>query len=135
MAQLYANGQALGGITFVTVDDRPMMAVSDVHYQGALISREDGVGMDGVHGFIEKVRVPFIKGKFRDQASLDVASLQYATGITVTIETNAGKSISGNNMWAHETSEVDTAEGTFDGEWHSPGPLTIAKTAPFNYGS
>ena len=132
MGVLFANGNAVGGITFVTVNGNPLLAVSDVHYQGALISREDANGMDGPHGFTEKVRTPSMKGRFRIQAGLDVASLQYMTGIQVIMETNAGVSISGSNMWAHEIGEVDTAEGVFDAEWHSPGPLTLNTIAPFN---
>lgn len=133
MPTLFANGSAVGGISFFTVNNIPVMAVSDIHYQGRLFHREDAKGMDGVHGFTETIDVPLMKGKFRVIGGQDVAALQSASGITVTIETNAGYSISGSNGWAHEIGEVDTAEGTFDGEWHFPGPFTIATIAAFNF--
>jgi hypothetical protein len=134
MATLFANGTAVGGITFVTVAGLPLMAVSDVHYQGRLFHREDAKGMDGIHGFTETIDVPLIKGKFRvPHKGMDVAALQSAVGIPVILETNAGYSLAGNNGWAHEIGEVDTTNGEFDGEWHFPQALTISAIADFNF--
>ena len=134
MATLFANGAAVGGITFVTVGGVPLLAVSDVHYQGRLFHREDAKGMDGVHGFTETIDVPLIKGKFRvPNGGMDVAALQSDVGIPVALETNASYTLAGNNGWAHEIGEVDTTNGEFDAEWHFPQALTLSKIAPFNF--
>lgn len=139
MATLFANGTAVGGINFVTVNNVPCEVVGELHIQGRILHREDAKGMDGVHGFTETVDVPLIKGRLRVlnggtvDGTNDPAQMQMATSISVVVETNAGYSVSGNNGWAHEVGEVDLAEGVFDAEWHFPGPFTRASIGAFNF--
>jgi hypothetical protein len=132
MAQLLANGTAVGGIAFVTANGIQLAAVSDIHYQANVNARAPALGRDGVHGFTETIRVASIKGRFRDISGSGVtkAQMQNWVGIPVVLECNAtaangaSKVVSGNSMWTNEVGEVDTTEGTFDIEFNGPAALT-----------
>jgi len=124
MAQLIADSSAVGGIAFVTANGVSYRLVGNASYSPAEIEREPALGMDGVHGYIEKPRISSIKGRFRDDGNLTVGDFQNMAGITVVLELVTGKVVSGSNMWTAAAAEVDAAEGTFDVEWQCGGGLT-----------
>jgi Phage tail tube protein len=123
MAQLVADSQAVAGIAFITAAGTNYRLVGEFRYSPAVVMREPALGMDGIHGYIERPRISSIKARLRDQGGLRVGSFQNMVGIQVTAEMINGKVVSGSNGWSAEAVEVDQTEGTFEIEWQFAGGL------------
>lgn len=108
----------IAGTAYLSVDGNTFALVGEFAYSPGAVSREPAPGMDGIHGFMEKPRSPYIKAKIRDLGGLSIASLNAMTNVTVTCELANGKVVTGRNMWANGEQEAESAEATCDVQWN-----------------
>ena len=110
----------LAGTANFWIDGTAYPLVGDALYNVSSKTRESAVGMDAVHGYIEKPMAPYMEATLRDGYDLSVASLNAMTNNTVVFELANGKTITGRNMWTVESQEVDIGEGKFKVRFEGP---------------
>lgn len=99
------------GIIFLKINGDLLRAKGSFTYNLGQPLREAIVGHDGVHGYRETPRVPFIEGEITDGADVDVAALQNLTDATVQLELNNGKVIVLRDAWFAGEGNAQTEEG------------------------
>lgn len=104
VAYVYVNGQQypLRGNLTVSIDT---------------VEREGIAGQDGIHGYIERPRIPWIEGDFSDLGGLSLVALQRMIDVTVTAELANGKQYVVRNGWTSTAREFDAAEGQATVRW------------------
>lgn len=108
---------AVAGIAYVKVDGTQFALRGDLQISIDAFEREGVAGMDGVHGYIEKPRVPFIQGNFSDIGGLSLQGISSMCNVTVTAELNNGKVYLLRNAWAAPARELNAAEGQVQIKW------------------
>jgi hypothetical protein len=103
----------IGGIAYLRVNGRQYLLRGDLNYAPGDRERESKTGMDGIHGFGERVIPPFVEGNLTDTADLTVKDFQNMTDVTVTVELGNRKQFVLSNAWTVNRSEVDADEGQF----------------------
>jgi len=101
----------VGGILFIKKDGEQLQAKGAFTYNLGVPEREAVVGSDGVHGFSEMPRVPFIEGAITDSDELDLATLLRTRDSTVTIELANGKTVVLREAWFAGESSPNTETG------------------------
>ena len=101
----------IAGVAYIFVDGRQYPLRGDLTVSIDTIEREGVAGMDGVHGFTETPRVPFIEGAISDLGGLSLIVLQDMCDVTVTVELANGKVYILRNAWTSTAREFDAAEG------------------------
>lgn len=107
----------IAGVAYVFVDGRQYPLRGNLTVSIDIVEREGVAGMDGVHGFIEKPRVPFIEGDFSDIGQLSLLTLQNMVDVTVTAELANGKVYVLRNAWTSTAREFKAAEGQATVKW------------------
>ena len=107
----------VAGVAYIFVDGRQYPLRGNLTVSIDTIEREGVAGMDGVHGFIEKPRVPFIEGDFSDIGQLSLIQLQNMVDVTVTAELANGKVYVLRNAWTSTAREFKAAEGQATVKW------------------
>lgn len=102
---------SIAGTAYLTIDGVSQPARGEFNYSCALVERESVVGMDGVHGYMERPKVPFIEGVLTNRAGLDLQAINALSNATVVLELANGKTVIGRNMWATEAQEASVDEG------------------------
>jgi hypothetical protein len=72
--------------------------------------REAIVGPDGVHGYKEEHKAPFIEGAITDRGDLDLAALFKLDGALITLELANGKGIALSEAWFSGDGTASTEE-------------------------
>jgi hypothetical protein len=101
----------IAGVAYIYVDGRQYPLRGDLTVSIDMLEREGVAGMDGVHGFTEKPRVPWIEGSISDLGGLSLIALQEMCDVTVTVELANGKVYVLRNAWTSTAREFDAAEG------------------------
>ena len=101
----------IAGVAYVFVDGRQYPLRGNLTVSIDTVERTGVAGMDGVHGFTEKPRVPFIEGDFSDIGQLSLVTLQNMVDVTVTVELANGKIYVLRNAWTSTAREFKGAEG------------------------
>lgn len=83
----------VGGILFFKLDGELFNAKGEFSYDLGAPKRDAVVGADGVHGFKEIPKVPFIEGALTDNDELDLSKLLNFRDGTATLELANGKVI------------------------------------------
>lgn len=105
----------LAGVASMMIDGVAYSLAGDFTYSTASVSRETLKGLDGVHGYKEMPRQPFISATLRDGQGVTVDNFTNMTNVTLSIQLANGKLIIGRNMWTvGEGAEVKSEEGTFE---------------------
>ncbi len=113
-------GLKIAGTAFLTVNGVSYLLRGDFEYSPSAVARESVVGMDQVHGFIEKPNTPHISGTLTDAGGLKVADLNAMSDVTVIAELANGKTIVGRNMWTVDTQTAKATDGTIEVKWEGP---------------
>jgi len=103
----------VAGVAYVSWNGRQIAARGKWKSNILPMKREGIAGQDGVHGYKEMPRVPFIQG---DVTYVEGASIEELHGIrdaTITLELANGAVHLLRNAWHADESEVDTEEGSF----------------------
>src|SRR5215471_15171206 len=101
----------IAGVAYVFVDGRQYPLRGGLTISIDNIERTGVAGMDGVHGFTETPRVPWIEGDFSDLAGLSLLTLQRMDNVTITVELANGKVYVLRNAWTSTAREFNAAEG------------------------
>lgn len=101
----------IAGICFVKVDGKQYDLRGNLIVSISPSERTGVAGQDGVHGYIETPRVPFISGNFSDTDGLSINELDAITGATITAELANGKAYILRGAWTKSAHEIDTAQG------------------------
>lgn len=113
-------GRRIAGTAFVKVDGAQFALKGSMVVSQTRFERTGIAGQDGVHGFSEMPRVPFIEGVFSLVPELSLEGLQTITNATVTAELANGRAYVLRNAWTAGTYDARTAEGEvtirFEGE-------------------
>lgn len=107
----------LAGTAYVTIDGVTVMVAGQFKYSPGKWERSTLTGMDGVHGYKEKPRAPFISYQARDSGGTSIAKINDSTNVTVVVELANGKTVIGENMWSVNMQDVDSEEAVFDVRW------------------
>lgn len=107
------TNRRISGITQFTVNGSALN-VTEFAWDPASVERETVSSLSGVDGYSEKPVAPYISGKFRDAASVNVTALTNANNATVIVKLANGKTISGSNMWYIGRPGVSGADATLD---------------------
>jgi hypothetical protein len=106
-----ASPRRIAGVAFIYVDGRQYPLRGNLTVSIDTLTRTGVAGMDGVHGFTETPRVPFIEGDFSDLGGLSLLALQAMDDVTVTVELANGKVYVLRNAWTSTAREFKGAEG------------------------
>lgn len=109
-----ASSVPLGGIASLTIDGNSVLLVSGVTYQTADTEQESQTGSDGIHGFFQKIVVPFIAFKVRLTPAQPLSDYDGLTSSTVVVTLINGTTVSGYTMWITKAAEGDALEATAD---------------------
>ncbi|MBK3797872.1 phage tail protein [Azospirillum brasilense] len=101
----------VAGVCYLKVDGTQYALRGSLTVSPDDIEREGIAGQDGVHGFKESSRVPFISADLSDTDGLSLEALRAITDATVTAELATGKVYVLRNAWTKAGHELDTAEG------------------------
>jgi hypothetical protein len=101
----------IAGVAYVFVDGRQYPLRGDLTISIDTLEREGIAGQDGVHGFTETPRVPWIEGAISDLGELSLIALQAMCDVTVTAELANGKVYVLRNAWTSAAREFNAAEG------------------------
>jgi hypothetical protein len=101
----------IAGVAYVYVDGRQYPLRGNLTVSVDTIEREGIPGQDGIHGYIERPRVPWIEGDFSDIGRLSLAAIQRMTDVTVTAELANGKQYVLRNAWTSTAREFNAADG------------------------
>jgi hypothetical protein len=115
----------IGGTAYLKVDGEQFALRGDLTISIDSTEREGVVGMDGVHGYLERPRVPFIEGTFSDIGGLSLARLQAHRDVTVTAEVLSGKTYLLRNAWTSTARELNAVEGSVSVRWEGESGAEI----------
>jgi hypothetical protein len=107
----------IAGVAYVYVDGQQYPLRGSLTVSPDMIEREGIPGQDGIHGYIERPRVPFIEGDFSDIGNLSLSAIQRMTDVTVTAELANGKQYVLRNAWTSTAREFNAADGQATVRW------------------
>eukprot|EP00998_Keelungia_sp_KM082_P007336 NODE_3537_length_881_cov_0.957560_g3515_i0.p2 GENE.NODE_3537_length_881_cov_0.957560_g3515_i0~~NODE_3537_length_881_cov_0.957560_g3515_i0.p2 ORF type:complete len:124 (-),score=19.55 NODE_3537_length_881_cov_0.957560_g3515_i0:152-523(-) len=99
------------GTLFFKIDATQYDAKGSFTYNLGVAKKEAIVGSDGVHGYKEMPKAPFIDGIITDSKDVDLELLQSLDGVTVTLELANGKTVVLSDGWYAHDGDVTTEEG------------------------
>lgn len=103
--------QRFAGVAFVKVDGRQLPLRGNFTVSPSSLERAGIAGQDGVHGFSELPRVPYIEGDISLTPEVSVEELQDITDATVTAELANGKSYVLAQAWTKAAFELNAHDG------------------------
>jgi hypothetical protein len=101
----------IAGVAYVFVDGQQYPLRGSLTISIDVLERTGVAGQDGVHGFTEQPRVPWIEGDFSDLGTLSLLALQAMADVTITAELANGKVYVLRNAWTATAREFNAAEG------------------------
>lgn len=101
----------IAGVCFLKVDNRQYNLRGNFVVSISPTERTGVAGMDGVHGFIETPRVPYISGTITDTDDLSLAELDAIEEATITAELANGKAYILREAWTKSAHEIDGGQG------------------------
>lgn len=104
------TNQRRAGTVYFKVDGQIYDAKGNFTYNLGVNKREAIIGADVIHGYKERIKVPFIEGEITDRGNLDVATFQKITDVTVTLELANGKTIVLRSAWFAAEGDVKTED-------------------------
>lgn len=107
----------IAGVAFLRVDGRQYALRGNLTVSIDGQEREGIAGQDGVHGYIERPRVPFIEGDFSDIAGLSLSEFANQRNVTVQADLANGKRYLLRNAWTSTARELNTADGQVTVRW------------------
>lgn len=103
----------IGGVCYLKVDGTQYALRGSFTVSPDATEREGQAGLDGVHGFIEKPRVPSVEGEISDGGTLSLAALRAIEAATVTAEMATGKVYVLSQAWVAGANEISGDDGKF----------------------
>lgn len=101
----------VGGTLFIAVNGVRLAVKGNWTVNPGRPKREGVAGMDQVHGYTEKVQVPFIEGEATVMPDLDVPALLEVRDATITAELANGQTAVLREAWQAGEGAMQTEEG------------------------
>ena len=99
------------GLAFLKVDGQQYPLRGNFIVSPSRVERTGVAGQDGVHGFIELPRVPFIEGDISAVPGLSIEDLELITDATVTAEPANGRIYTLTKAWTKGAFDLNTHDG------------------------
>lgn len=109
--------ERIGGVANVFADGRSLPIRGNLTVSPDPSENQVVAGMDGVHGYNERPRAPFIQGDFSTKANVNLRDVARMTNVTVTAELANGKTFVLVNATRTTPSEINASEGSFTIRW------------------
>jgi hypothetical protein len=109
----------IAGVAHIVVDGNPLSLRGDLNLDPDNIEREGIAGQDGVHGFKEIPKVPYIEGNFTKDPNLSLEVIRAMDDVTVQAECADGTQYIFRNAWTAGARELDTGEGQVQIRWEA----------------
>lgn len=109
----------IAGVAYVRVNGKQYALRGNLVVSPSPSERAGIAGQDGVHGFSENPRVPYIEGDFSMVKELSVEEVDAIDDATVQAELANGKTYVGRNCWCKSALELNTHEGMFRARFES----------------
>lgn len=109
----------IAGVAYVKVDGTQYALRGNLTVSPSPTERAGIAGQDGVHGFSENPRVPYIEGDFSLMRDLSVEAVDAIEDATVQAELANGKTYVGRNCWCKSALELNTHEGMMRARFES----------------
>ncbi|GJD58357.1 phage tail tube protein [Methylobacterium dankookense] len=103
--------KAFAGTAYIRVDGRQYALRGNLTVSPTPRERAGVAGMDGVHGFTEAPRIPFISGDFSTLDDVSIEELDAIEDATVQVELLNGKAYVLREAWTAQAREINAAEG------------------------
>jgi hypothetical protein len=107
----------VAGVAYLRVDGAQYSLRGNLTVSIDASEREGIPGQDGIHGYIERPRVPFIEGDFSDIGGLSIEALRRMSNVTVQAELANNKKYVLRNAWTSTAMELNTADGQVTVRW------------------
>ena len=108
---------AVAGTAFVRVDGRQYPLRGNFTISPSAVERTMQAGQDGVHGYQELPRVPFIEGDITLHPDLSMDDVSRPTDATITADLLNGKTYVLRNAICKDALELNSREGTVRVRW------------------
>src|SRR5262249_36370678 len=109
--------QRFAGIAFVFVDGNQLALRGNFTVSPASVERTMIAGQDGVHGYQELPRVPYIEGDISTVPNLNLTDLENQTDVTVIAQLANGKQYTLSNASCKAGFEANTRDGQARVRW------------------
>jgi len=109
--------QRIAGIAFVTVDGQQLALRGNFTVSHSVLERTMLAGQDGIHGYQELPRVPYIEGDLSTVQDFDVTSLDGMTDVTVVAILANGWNFQLSSAICKAGLEQNTREGQVRARW------------------
>ena len=101
----------IAGIAYIKVDGRQFAARGNWTVSARLTERTGIAGQDGVHGYMEVPRVPYIEGDISTTQEFSVEDISGIADATVQVDLANGKSYVLRNAWQAGAVDINTHDG------------------------
>lgn len=103
-------GKRVAGVSYLRVGST-QYPVQELEYDVTSSTREAVNGMDGVHGYKETPKAPYISGQITTTTDVSIETLHGYTDTTVTAECPDGRVIVIRNAWYAAEATAAPADG------------------------
>ncbi|MFH5924551.1 phage tail tube protein [Roseomonas xinghualingensis] len=107
------TSRRIAGSAWLTIDGLGFAVTGEPGYRLSTVTRETMVSMSGVDGYREAPVAPYIKAQLRDMPGISIADFEGMTNVTVELQLNNGKTITGVGMWCTSAVEVGSGDAAF----------------------
>ncbi len=107
----------IGGIAYIKQDGSQLDLRGNFSVSPSMLERKMQAGQDGVHGYTEDPRVPYIEGDITTGPILNIADLDAITSATITAELANGKTYTLQQACTVAAHVVNTKEGIVHVRW------------------
>jgi len=104
----------VGGTAYIKIDGEQLLLRGDLTISPDAIQRTGVPGQDGIHGYTETPRMPFMSMTITDLGQVSLTRVADWTNVTVTAELMNGKTYVGRNGWTSDARELNTKEGSYE---------------------
>jgi hypothetical protein len=109
--------ERIAGIAFLYVDNNQLALRGNFMVSPTSRERTMLAGQDGVHGYQELPRVPYIEGDISTVTALSMAALQSEINVTVIAQLANGKQYTLNNAICKAGNDINTRDGQTRVRW------------------
>jgi uncharacterized protein YlzI (FlbEa/FlbD family) len=103
--------KGFAGTAYIKANGRQYALRGNLTISPSASERTGVAGMDGVHGYMEAPRVPFISGDFSTTDGLSIEELDAIEDATIQAELINGKAYVLREAWTKSAHEINAAQG------------------------